>query len=82
MQKLEWALSRCLTIVEIQQTTTPFAAMNGVIACTAHGKWLQQSIPFALMMAFGVVMSFVFPERLTKRAFAEKNHAIKALALY
>jgi hypothetical protein len=33
------------------------------------------------MIAFGVVMGYVFPERPAKRALAEKNHAIKALAL-
>ena len=55
--------------------------MNGIITCTVLVKWLQESIPYALMIAFGMVMRHVFLERSTKRALAEKNHSIEALVL-
>ena len=46
------------------------------------GKWLQQSVPYTLMITFGLIMHNIFSERPAKGFLAEKNHAIQAFLFY
>jgi hypothetical protein len=75
-------LSSCFPIVEIEHAPEPFAALNRAIDCISRGTWLQQSVPYTLMIPLATKMQNILPQCPAKGCLPEKNHAIQAFAFY
>jgi hypothetical protein len=71
-------LSGSLTIVVIQHSASPLAALN---RSTVHGTRLcryDQAIPQPLVVPLVVIVHYEFVEGLSQRAFFEQDHPLQA----
>jgi hypothetical protein len=76
-----WSKNSCGAGIELEQSSEPLAALNGVAALFGFigSIWEKELVAFALMIAFTVIMRAELGHGPGQRAFAQQNQLRQTL---